>query len=229
MIFACVFHSLQSYLQSGGRGLRAYPDLERVTVQDHGGNWWRQGSLNEDREWKLEYSPEMVQGLRVDRFRQKLEREPFRCPDCGRIWVARKVCICGCIIAGSKRARPVLCSDGSLREMEGAIFKPRRISKSPSGPNKWALMYLRSCYERGWRTFRQAEALFARENNWSWPDPSWPLMPTRVEDWYEMVHRVELDKLTLVPEWVRDKLQEIRRKTTASNDILLTNSSPIRT
>jgi superfamily II DNA or RNA helicase len=37
-IFACVFGSLQSYLQAGGRLLRASPGLEFVNIQDHGGN-----------------------------------------------------------------------------------------------------------------------------------------------------------------------------------------------
>ena len=37
-IFATIFGSLQSYVQSGGRLLRAFPGLESVTIQDHGGN-----------------------------------------------------------------------------------------------------------------------------------------------------------------------------------------------
>jgi superfamily II DNA or RNA helicase len=38
-IFACVFGSLKSYVQAGGRVLRAHPSLTEVCVQDHGGNY----------------------------------------------------------------------------------------------------------------------------------------------------------------------------------------------
>jgi len=37
LIFATVFGSLQTYLQAGGRGLRAYPGKTRCIIQDHGG------------------------------------------------------------------------------------------------------------------------------------------------------------------------------------------------
>ena len=39
-IFATIFTSLQSYLQSGGRLLRSFPGIDAVTIR-HGGNWWR--------------------------------------------------------------------------------------------------------------------------------------------------------------------------------------------
>src|SRR5262249_18752567 len=68
-ILATVFGSLQSYLQAGGRLLRAYPGLESVSLQDHGGNWWRHDSLNADREWRLEDTNTSVAGRREDRMR----------------------------------------------------------------------------------------------------------------------------------------------------------------
>jgi superfamily II DNA or RNA helicase len=86
-ILATVFGSLQSYLQSGGRMLRAYPGLDRVTLQDHGGNWWRHGSLNADRQWRIEYDAYAVSRVREDRMRLKTEKEPVRCPDCALILV----------------------------------------------------------------------------------------------------------------------------------------------
>jgi superfamily II DNA or RNA helicase len=73
-IFATVFGSLQSYLQSGGRLLRASASLEFITLQDHGGNWWRHGSLNADREWHLDDTCAGVAHLREDRLRHKRER-----------------------------------------------------------------------------------------------------------------------------------------------------------
>jgi superfamily II DNA or RNA helicase len=211
-IFATVFGSLQSYLQSGGRLLRACPGIDSVTVQDHGGNWWRHGSLNEDREWKLEFSDEDATRLRHDRIRQGGQKEPFRCPQCGRIWVRCSVCVCGCKLAGRKVARPVVCSDGTLRQMVGPIFRPRHVNKATNGRFLWELMYVRSWRPRGQRTFRQALALYARENRWRWPDRSWPCMPASEYDLGRLVSKVPLERLTSVPDWVRRKIEEIQAK-----------------
>lgn len=40
-IMATVFGSLTTYLQAGGRLLRAHDSLDHVLLQDHGGNWHR--------------------------------------------------------------------------------------------------------------------------------------------------------------------------------------------
>jgi superfamily II DNA or RNA helicase len=93
-IFATVFGSLQSYLQSGGRMLRAHPSLDHVTIQDHGGNWHRHGSLNDDRQWRLEYTEGIIHGLREERLREKKEAEPFLCPACKKV-LTRADCPCG--------------------------------------------------------------------------------------------------------------------------------------
>ena len=193
-ILATVFGSLQSYLQSGGRLLRAFAGLDRIAIQDHGGNWWRHGSLNADREWDLAYTPTMVYGLRADRLREKKEQEPRRCPQCSRICLARRCC-CGYEFPYGKASRPVATTDGSLKEMVGDIFKPRRISSNPNGPKLWEQMYHRSCTEKGAKTFRQAAALFAYENNWSLPDPGWPFMPTEPLDQFQLVKDVPREML----------------------------------
>lgn len=203
-ILATVFGSFGSYLQSGGRLLRAHPGLEHVTIQDHGGNWWRHGSLNEDRHWELDYTAELVASLREDSLRKKTAPEPFRCPGCGRIWLAGTRCNparggCGFELDLKHKSRPVVQADGSLKEMKGDIFRARRISQCPDGPKIWESMYWRSRQDKGRRTFRQAAALFAQENNWGWPDPSWPLMPTRDRDWSLLVEEVPLERLTSVP------------------------------
>ncbi len=195
-IFATVFGSLQSYLQAGGRLLRAHPGLERVVIQDHGGNWHRHGSLNADREWRLELTGPMIAGLRADRLRNKAEtgeKEPYRCPACGMILMGPR---CHCGYQGGKRSRPVVQADGSLKELSGDIFRPRRISQHPEGPDLWRKMYHRSRTGKGRRTFRAAAALFAYENNFAWPDPSWPLMPKQPEDWFRHVEDVPPERLT---------------------------------
>lgn len=194
-IFATVFGSVQSYLQSGGRLLRSHPGVGHVTVQDHGGNWWRHGSLNADRQWSLELTSSIAAGMREDRLRNKLEPEPLRCPKCATILNFPK-CPCGWEPAkGWKKSRPVVQSDGTLREMTGDIYKRRPVCKRSDGPARWEKMYWRSRTEKGKRSFRAAMALFARENNWQWPDPTWPFMPLDYGDQFRDVIDVPMHKL----------------------------------
>lgn len=193
-IFATVFGSLQSYLQSGGRLLRAHPSLESVTLQDHGGNWWRHGSLNADREWHLEHTASIVTAIREDGFRQKKEREPVCCPKCGQILSGTR-CPCGFEVVIGKKSRPVIQADGTLREMTGDIYRARATCKRPDGPAIWERMYWRSRTKKGARTFSAAFALFAIENNWQWPDRRWQFMPLEYLDTFRPVAEVPMDRL----------------------------------
>lgn len=192
-IFATVF-GLQSYIQSGGRLLRKAPGKDSVTIQDHGGNWWRHGSLNVDRVWQLELTQAMASGLRADRIRQRKEREPIRCPECGEI-VSRDRCVCGYDFRGKKISRPVVSTDGQLRELTGNIFKPRAVMKSEAGPELWRKMYWRSRTKKGARTFAAAFALFAYENQWQWPSREWPFMPLEDLDVFRLVADVPMERL----------------------------------
>ncbi len=191
-ILATVFGSLSSFLQSGGRLLRSHPSLEEVVIQDHGGNWHRHGSLNADRQWNLSFTPSMISGIRAERMRSKEEREPFRCPRCALIIMGTK-CPCGFEVKMGKRSRPVIQSDGSLKEMVGDIYKPRRISTKPNAAQLWRTMYYRSI--KADRTFCAGAALFAMENNWGWPSRDLPLMPKNELDWYKKVKDVPREAL----------------------------------
>jgi DNA repair protein RadD len=214
-IFATIFGSLQSYLQSGGRLLRFYPGLGNVTIQDHGGNWWRHGSLNADRTWRLSDTASSVTGLRADRLRKRVCRkcrarlecwgvcpkcgtlnlppEPARCPRCFQVLTSRR-CPCGWERTG-KPSRMVVQSNGQLKEMTGEIFVPHRITKRTDGAKRWERMYWRSRSLKGRRTFKAAEALFAAENHWGWPDRRWPFMPLDDADFYLHVADVPMDRL----------------------------------
>jgi superfamily II DNA or RNA helicase len=202
MILAFVAGSLQTYLQVGGRGLRAHPGKTHLTVQDHGGAWWRHGSLNADRDWQLSYTSQILAGLRADALRGRKLPQPFRCPSCGRIWTSGQRCQpvhggCGYELPPkAKRSRPVVAADGTLKEMHGDVYRPRRIHRDPSGPKLWERMYYRSRTEKGARTFRAAATLFAQENDWAWPDPTWPLMPREPLDWFLLVKDVPMERLT---------------------------------
>lgn len=193
-IFATVFGSLQSYLQSGGRLLRAHPALDSVTLQDHGGNWHRHGSLNADREWQLHYTASLVAGLREEALRAKQLKEPVRCPQCSMI-LACATCPCGYTVEGAKKSRPVIQSDGTMKEMHGDIYKPRRISQNPNAEKLWERVYYRAKNSKSRMTFNQAKALFAMENNWGWPSPHLPFMPTSPADLFLPVADVPKERL----------------------------------
>jgi DNA repair protein RadD len=190
VIFATVFGSLQSYIQSGGRVLRAHPGKKEATCQDHGGNWIHWGSLNADREWHLDYTGTMVAGARIERMREKIDREPCRCPQCSMI-LAGRICRCGYEI--KTRSRPVVQSDGKLVEYRGDIFSPRVTKVEPDTASKWKSMYYRA--KNGGMTFRQAEALFAKDHGY-YPPRTLPLMPTSSYDLFRRVKDVPRHRLT---------------------------------
>lgn len=194
-IFATVFGSLTSYIQAGGRLLRAHPSMDHVVIQDHGGNWWRHGSLNANREWSLDDNDRTVAGTREDRIREKKEREPIVCPQCHAVRQAGDTCW-QCGHKHQTRSRIVLQKDGSLREMKGDIFRQRRrLSKSESIMQEWCGRV--KAVQRSQKptvkdaTFAQLEVWFARDHNWQYPPRDLPMMPVRESDWFRPISQVQ--------------------------------------
>ncbi len=191
-IFATVFGSLTSFLQSGGRLLRAFAGKDCATIQDHGGNWHRHGSLNEDREWSLEMTGHRVTSERQERMRERLEHEPIVCPACGKVRDFGRQCP-ACGYESHTKSRMVVQIDGSLIPMTGDIYTPRRRKKHYDTAAKWEAMYYRM--KRAGKTFRQAEALFCIEHHY-WPPRDLPLMPKDTGDWYRKIESVPMNELT---------------------------------
>lgn len=192
-IFATVFGALTSYIQSGGRLLRACRETgkQKAIVIDHGGNWHRHGSLNSDREWTLGLTNHRAVGERMERLREKKEKEPIVCPECGKVRNGGRQCpVCG-FIAHTK-SRMVVQIDGTLRPVEGDIYKPHRIRHQRNEQQLWERMYHRM--KRAGRTFRQAEALYCVENH-GWPPRDLPLMPQNSGDWWRKVADVPKESL----------------------------------
>lgn len=206
-ILATVFGSLQSFLQSGGRFLRACLPVGKrsVTLQDHGGNWHRHGSLNTDRVWRLRDTDRLLAQLRHDRMTgddgDPPEPEPFLCPSCKAVVklrgsvVGRTVhCVtCGYEFDFTRRSRPVFQSDGELVEHPGAIFERKRVETRPDSHKKWKSMFWRARKD-GTMTFNQAAGLFWRENGYH-PPRDLPLMPFETIDWYMPVAKVAFQSL----------------------------------
>lgn len=196
-IFATIFGSLTSYIQAGGRILRASPSTGKThaTIIDHGGCWHRHGSLNANREWKLEYTDRIVAGLREDRIRKGEEPEPITCPECNAVRLSGPTCpVCKFRYEG--KVRKVLQADGSLREMKGDIFRKRRhLTYSEKLERDWcsrvkAVKNSKKEHVRN-MTFTQLEVSFARDHNWQYPPRELPMMPVNEIDWYLPVSAVK--------------------------------------
>jgi hypothetical protein len=191
-ILATIFGQLTAYLQTCGRILRQYyidgvPQLDRVTIQDHGGNWWRHGSCNSDRDFDLNHDDHFVGEVREERMRNKKEPEPIHCPRCHAIRLSGSVCP-RCNYTHTARSRMVVQANGKLKEMHGDILKPRRIYAKPDGVAKWERCYWRA--HNSGKTFSEARGLFCMENNYAWPSPDWPLMPVNEADLFSKVKDV---------------------------------------
>jgi len=143
MILATTLGDILAFLQTVGRGLRTSPGKKLLTIQDHGGNYWRWGSPNADRQWELDWTSRMVQGEREDRLREKLDREPCRCPKCGLILAGRK-CPCGYAVDEFRKMRPIVQSDGTVVEHVGDIFVQKIRRFIPDCVKKWNNCYFRA-------------------------------------------------------------------------------------
>jgi superfamily II DNA or RNA helicase len=200
-IFATVFGSLGSYIQSGGRLLRSFPGLDHVTIQDHGGNYWRHGSLNENRVWKLNDTGYRLTVARADRHREGEEEEPYCCPECGLVLRTRR-CTCGFVFQAALRVRPVLTLDGRLIQQSGPVFKARKRQNRPGTAKLWESIYCRAYQAKKPMSFRQAEALFVREYYY-WPPRDLPLMPRDGYDFTRHVREVATEELNgPAPYWL---------------------------
>lgn len=199
LILATVIGSLKSFVQVGGRGLRADPGSGKThcDVFDHGGNWHRHGSLNVDRKWYLDWSSANYAGLRKERLRNGSEKEPYHCPRCDRILNGR-TCPCGHEIPVGRRSRMVVQHDGQLIEHRGEVyqFKPRRYARGEDEKKQWVETFHRAKKSKNGMNFNAAFGLFARDHFGMYPSPDWPYMPKHDIDLFRRVRDVTRERLT---------------------------------
>lgn len=198
-IFATVIGSLKSYIQMGGRFLRADPGSgkESAVIFDHGGNWHRHGSLNIDRKWYLDWTSANYAGLRKERLRSGADKEPYHCPKCDRI-LAGRVCPCGHEIPLGRRSRMVVQHDGELIEHRGEVyqFKPRRYAYGENEKQEWIHVFHQAKKSKNGMNFNSAFGLFARDHFGKYPAPDWPYMPKHDIDLFRRVRDVTRERLT---------------------------------
>ncbi len=192
-ILATPIGSVTSYVQIVGRILRKHPTTPEVILQDHGGNFWRHGSPNADRDWESVWglSDYHIGQQRIEKMREKTEPDPIVCPQCGAVRMKGAECY-RCGHRHDKSVRMVIQKNGSLKAMVGDIFKPRKTSNMPDSHKKWEQMFWRM--RKSGRTFKQAEGFFYHEHGY-WPEHNLPLMPTDQLDWNRRVEDVPFDRL----------------------------------
>lgn len=190
-ILATIFDSVQSYIQSVGRILRSHPGKDFATIQDHGGNWWRHGSANGEREWVLGQKAEWMTELRNEKIRQGKEREPWSCPQCAKVMAGPR-CECGYVAEHKKFPRRVVQSDGTMVEHVEAMFAPKKTCWKDDTFEKWKDCFHR-CKNSG-RNFNQAVGLFIQENYYR-PPRTLKLMPKDDYSWFLKIKDVPWEML----------------------------------
>ena len=203
-ILATIFGSLTSYLQAGGRIIRADPegDFDHVTVIDHGGNYWRHGSLNSTRHWKLEYTDKMVSDLRLQRIREEDEApKPITCPKCLVNRAGGDTCF-KCGFKYEKTDRMVMQTNGKLTLMSNKTFQKRRyLTPTQKLQDKWtqrvrAIRKSKKSHVQR-MTWKQLETSVMRDDDshGKWPPRTLKDQPIEPIDWYLKIRDTPADRL----------------------------------
>lgn len=191
-ILATPIGSLASYIQTVGRVLRYSPETpDEVLITDHGGNYWRHGSPNIDRDWKRWWNlPEKaVSEWHLERIRDGKEQEPIRCPNCSTERRTGITCP-KCNHTHEKSKRKVVMEDGRIIELDGDLVKPRKITMKPNTQRDWDKFFFAYVKGKKDQTFNQMYAYFQHEKHYA-PPRDLPNMPMRPEHWYMRVCDVD--------------------------------------
>jgi superfamily II DNA or RNA helicase len=200
-ILATMFGSLPSYLQACGRLLRAdrgdhgtverFGPKEWATIQDHGGHWWRLGSVNMDRPWELGLPSSAYVGMLHQRMREKPDEQPKTCPTCGLVMVRGMCPKCNKEV---KTGRIVVQHDGQLKEHVGPIFAPRKELLKPNTQQLWDRCYWGAKKGAKGMTFNQAIGWFMTKYHY-WPVRTLNHMPFVGAHFYRKVKSVKREDL----------------------------------
>lgn len=197
-ILATVFGSTQSYLQAISRLGRATPGKRLAIAIDHGGNWHRHGSPNEERHWDLEYTNAIIAGLREEYLRANPEKIPVRCPQCAGIMGGR-VCPCGFEAKNKRYPRPVVQADGTLKMMSENLFRKRAIDQRPGAEKNWEKVYWSTVKSKNpavlRKSFKEIIGWYQTQNDWQYPNPNWKFMPVEPVDLFRRVIDVPMHRL----------------------------------
>lgn len=163
-ILATTFGSVKMFLQAAGRLLRAHPSMSDVCLLDHGGNVWRHGSINADREWHVEQTSQEIREERQEKLENGEEDiMGITCPKCHFIRLSGPKCP-QCGHAHNKTCRHVVQLDGTLKKVHGSPVKKKKIE--PEGAKRWEKVYWPCSKSQKSRamTWNQMWARFQKDN-----------------------------------------------------------------
>jgi superfamily II DNA or RNA helicase len=197
-ILATPIGSLASYIQTVGRVLRYSPETpDQVLITDHGGNYLRHGSPNDDRAWGDWWTlPEHVVSTMHERnIREGKKHEPIRCPKCeGERKSGIKCPHCG--FEHPKSQRHIVMEDGMMVVRDGNLIARKRIRREDDTQKLWDNMYWSwkqsgKCRDK---TFAQLEGFFAHVNHYH-PPRDLQNMPKNSLDWWRSISDVTPQEL----------------------------------
>lgn len=201
IILATPIGSIQSFLQTVGRGLRSSPDAsyhkDHCLVTDHGGNYWRHGSPNHDRDWNLLWnmSTSVASKMHEDMIRNGEKTEPIRCPRCKMERVGGIKCPnSACGFEHPKSQREVIMDDGAIVTKDGDLVVKKRKLVRADTQRHWDDMYFGYKRKGLKKSFSQMEAFFVQQHGY-WPDRVLNNMPLEPANWYRHVKDVPLADL----------------------------------
>lgn len=199
LILARPYGSLANYAQTCGRVIRYSEETpDYVIVQDHGGNWWRHGSPNEDRDWAklFEMNEKEIKEERDRNINEEKVREPITCPTCGAVRNEGARCHnCGHI--SDKRVREIVQKDGQLIEMTGRIYTPPKEKvQKPIHQKQWENVFWPSKNSKSPRamTFTTAFELY-RKKHGEYPPPGTKYTPKDKSDMGRRIRDVDWSEL----------------------------------
>lgn len=136
-IFATVFGGLATYLQSVGRLQRYCSNYEYKILQCHGGSYWRHGSPNEDRHWRLGITQTEITRERIDAIVKGERQEGIRCAKCGCWRLSGPVCANEeCRHRSTYSVRRVRSISGRLKVMTGRVYTKAK-AQQPEAQKLW--------------------------------------------------------------------------------------------
>jgi len=216
IILATPVGSYRSFLQMVGRGLRTHESKDKCLVIDHGGAWWRHGSVNVNVDWESVYDcpdPDVVSKNRIAKVRETGESLGRVCPKCGMVHkpLSRMVFCqhCGHKMDLGKPSRPIIQANGTLKQVTGEPIEQWTIRNTPEAQKIWNGLFWNGIKKKGGEVtpnelyaqfgYLTAVAAGTRQRPAFWhryyPPRDLPLMPKHPNDWHRQLCDISKDKL----------------------------------
>jgi superfamily II DNA or RNA helicase len=216
IILATPIGSYRSFLQMVGRGLRTHESKERCLCIDHGGAWWRHGSVNVNVDWESVFDcedPDVLSKNRIAKQRETGDPMGQVCPKCGMVHKAFTrlvVCqYCGHQLHLGKPTRQIIQTDGKLTAVTGEPISQWKIIRTPECEKIWGGLYFHDLKHKGGEeTFNQLYAQYGyraavaagtkeRPAYWKmyYPPRDLPGMPRNANDWHLKIKEVPRENL----------------------------------